>query len=146
MLISPLLIINSNSINKRREQEKILKQDEIILRKLYARKLDSSSEQEQFISDTNEICEKGSNDLKEYYKTSDTSKLGVKENEDITSENNPEYIDALINLIAGEGDSAENIKKYLMHIIPVLVFLVITILFLPGWLVYCICSCCNCCC
>ena len=146
MLISPLLIINSNSINKRREQEKILKQDEIILRKLYARKFDSSSEQEQFISDTNEICEKGSNDLKEYYQTSDTSKLGVNEDEPITSENNPEYINALINLVSSEGDTTENIKKYLMHIIPVLVFLVISILFLPGWLVCCICSCCNCCC
>ena len=147
MIISPLLIINSNSLNKRRKQEKILKQDEIIFRKLYARKLDSTPDtDDSFISDTNKICEKGSNDLKEYYKTSDTSKLGVKENEDITSENNPEYIDALINLIAGKGDSAENIKNYLMHITPVLVFLVISILFLPGWLVCCFCSCCNCCC
>ena len=147
MIISPLLIINSNSLNKRREQEKILKQDEIILRKLYARKLDSTPDtDDSFISDTNKICEKGSNDLKEYYKTSNTNKLGVNENEEITSENNPEYIDALINLIAGEGDSAENIKKYLMHIIPVLVFLAISILFLPGWLVCCFCSCCNCCC
>ena len=33
-----------------------------------------------------------------------------------------------------------------MHIIPILVLLGIGILFLPGWLVCCICSCADCCC
>ena len=33
IILSPLLILNSNSLNKQREKEKILKSEEIILRK-----------------------------------------------------------------------------------------------------------------
>ena len=146
ILLCPLLIINSNYLNKKREQEKALKQDIKILRQLYARKLDSSSDDDSFTSDTNKICEKGTKDLQNYYKTGDGSIIGIKEDEEIKSENNPKYIDALVNLISSEGSSGDNIKDYIMHLIPVLIFLVIAILSLPGWLVCCICSCCKCYC
>ena len=119
----------------------MLKQDEIILRKLYARKLDSS-DSDQFISDTNKICEKSSKKLKEYYSNPEENNLEINEDVEIKSENNPEYINALINLVASEGDTTENIKKYLMHIIPVLLFFIISILFLFGWLTCCLCCCC----
>ena len=39
MIISPFLVLNSNSINKKKEQRKILKQNEIFMRKLYGRNL-----------------------------------------------------------------------------------------------------------
>ena len=146
ILLCPLLIINSNYLNKKREQEKALKQDIKILRQLYARKLDSSSDDDSFTSDTNKICEKGTKDLQNYYKTGDGSIIGIKEDEEIKSENNPKYIDALVNLISNEGSSGDNIMDYIMHLIPVLIFLVIAILSLPGWLVCCICSCCKCYC
>lgn len=146
ILLCPLLIINSNYLNKKREQEKALKQDIKILRQLYARKLDSSSDDDSFTSDTNKICEKGTKDLQNYYKTGDGSIIGIKEDEEIKSENNPKYIDALVNLISREGSSGDNIKDYIMHLIPVLFFFVVAILFLPGWLVCCICSCCKCYC
>ena len=68
IILSPLLILNSNSLNKPREKEKILKSEEIILRKLYTRKLDSSSEGDTFSNDTNKICDKGSEGLQNYYK------------------------------------------------------------------------------
>jgi hypothetical protein len=39
IILSPLLILNSNSLNKQREKEKILKSEEIILRKLIRKKI-----------------------------------------------------------------------------------------------------------
>jgi len=138
ILLCPLLIINSNSINKKRGKEKLIKENETFMRKLYLRNLD-------FSSDTDEICKKGSEDLQNYYVTGNGTEIGIKE-DPITSENNPEYINALINLVSGEGDSMENLMDYIMHIIPVLIFLAIAILFLPGWLVCCICCCADCCC
>ena len=135
MLISPLLILNSNSINKKRHQEKLIKNE---MKNHFLRKLD-------FTSDTNKICEKGTYELKEYYKTGDEEKLGLKKGK-IESGENPEHIDALVNLVSGEGDSTENATNYAKHLIPVIIFLVIAILSLPGWLVCCICNCSNCCC
>ena len=108
-------------------------------RKLAKRKLD-------FTKDTNEICERGSDKLKDYYETSDGEKIGIKEDEGITSGDNPAYIDSLVNLVSGDGDSSEAIKEYIMHLIPVIIFLAIAVLFLPCWLICCICSCAGCCC
>ena len=62
MIISPFLILNSNSINKKKEQRKIVKQNEIFMRKLYGRNLD-------FEEDTNAICNKGTKELINYYQT-----------------------------------------------------------------------------
>jgi hypothetical protein len=138
MIISPFLVLNSNSINAKKEQRKIFKQNEIFMRKLYGRNL-------SFEEDTNEICKKGTEELQQYYEKGDPKIIKLDESE-IKKENEGEYITALINLISGDGDSTENIKNYIMHLIPVLIFVVITILFLPGWLVCCICSCANCCC
>ena len=137
MIISPFLVLNSNSVNKKKEQRKIFKQNEIFMRKLYGRNL-------SFKEDTNIICKKGTEELQQYYETGDSSKIGLKEGP-IKNNKNDEYINALINIVSGDS-SGENIKTYLMHLIPVLIFVVITIFFLPGWLVCCICSCCNCCC
>ena len=40
----------------------------------------------------------------------------------------------------------EDIITYAKHVIPIVVFFVIGILSLPGWLICCFCCCCNCCC
>ena len=135
IILSPLLILNSNSVNKRREQEKSLEKE---IKNLFLRKLD-------FTSDTNSICQKGTKELQEYYESGDGEKIGL-DKINLESGETPGHITALINLISNEGDSGQNITDYIMHIIPVLIFLVIAILSLPGWLVCCICSCANCCC
>jgi energy-coupling factor transporter transmembrane protein EcfT len=108
------------------------------IKNLFLRKLD-------FASDTNAICQKGTKELQEYYESGDGEKIGLDEI-NLESGHTPDHITALINLISDEGDSGQNITDYIMHIIPVLIFLVIAILSLPGWLVCCICSCANCCC
>jgi hypothetical protein len=135
MIISPFLVLNSNLVNKKKEEQKIFKQNEIFMRKLYGRNLD-------FEADTNTICEKGTEDLRNYYKTGDLETIGLKEGPIEGGKGQPDYINNLVDLVSGEGD----IMNYIMHLIPALIFLVITILFLPGWLVCCICSCANCCC
>ena len=135
MLISPLLVLNSNLSNKQREKERSIKKE---LNNIFLRKLD-------FKEDTNLICNKGSDELKDYYKTGDGEKIGIKEGK-IENKDDSEHINALINLVSSEGDTMDNAKTYAMHVIPVLVFLVITIFSLPGWLICCFCNCCDCCC
>ena len=138
IFLCPLLILNSNNVNNKKQQEIQVQKEQKFIENLYLRRLD-------FNSDTNEVCKKGSKDLQEYYANGDTEKIGIKEGK-IKNEKKEDYIDALINLVVGKGDSSSNIKTYAMHLIPVLVFFVIAILSLPGWLVCCICSCCKCCC
>lgn len=138
--LCPFLIINSNNVNKRRVERIQLNENHKFLEKLYLRKLD-------FKSDVDAICEKGSDDLKEYYSTGDPKSIGIDDDEKIESEDNPDYIDALINIISGKGESVEeDVKKYIMHLIPVIIFLVFAVLSLPIWLVFCICCCSDCCC
>jgi hypothetical protein len=133
-IIITILIINSNSVNRRR---KIKKESEFI-QNLILRKLD-------FTSDTEVICSKGSEELKNYYLTRDDDSIGIK-NDKIESEEKEKHVDALINLVASQGDTNENVKEYVMHLIPVLVILVLAILSIPGWIFLCSCSCCGCCC
>jgi len=138
--LCPILILNSDSVNKRRKEEAQLKEDHKFLEKLYLRKLD-------FKSDVDAICEKGSDDLKEYYTNGDPKSLGIDDDEKIEGEDeNPPYITALINLVSSEGEMADNVKEYGMHLLPVIVFFALAILSLPIWFVYCICCCSNCCC
>jgi len=87
------------------------------------------------------------NDNTEFGIKNHTSIIGIND-EKIESQNNPKYIQALINLISGSENNEDDsgILDYIKHIIPALIFLVIAILSLPGWLVCCICSCANCCC
>jgi len=122
-------------MNKKRHQENLIQNE---MKNLFLRKLD-------FTSDTNKICEKGSEELRDYYKTGDGEKLGLKDGK-IESGDNPEHIDALVNLVSGEGDTTENATTYAMHLIPVIIFLAIAILSIPGWIICCICNCSNCCC
>jgi len=46
----------------------------------------------------------------------------------------------------GGGIPTDDIIAYGKHLLPVLVFLVVAILCIPGWLICCFCCCCNCYC
>jgi hypothetical protein len=135
ILLSPLLILNSNLKNKQREKERSIKKE---LNNVFLRKL-------AFKEDTDLICKKGSDELKEYYKTGDGEKIGIKAGK-IESKDEPAHVKALINMVSSEGDTMENAKTYALHVKLILALLAITILSLPGWLVCCFCNCCNCCC
>ena len=66
-----------------------------------------------------------------------------EEDDDISSGDVGENIR---NLEMSMDDLQEDIISYGKHILPFLVFLVVAILCIPGWIVCCFCCCCNCCC
>ena len=44
------------------------------------------------------------------------------------------------------SEMQDDLMSYGMHLLPIVVFLVIAILCIPGYLICCFCCCCNCCC
>ena len=54
----------------------------------------------------------------------------------LESRNKEKQVDALINLVVGKGDTNENDKEYIMHLIPVFDILVLAILSIVGWVFY----------
>ena len=142
-LLCPLLILNSNIENNKRNKEKLIlgkseKKDYFFGRNL------------EFKDDTEEICGRGSDKLKEYYSTGDPSKIGIKD--EISKEDRPSYIEALINVVneGANGNGGDALKdgasEYVKHLIPVFFFLAVAILSIPGWITCCSCCCCKCCC
>ena len=146
IILCPIIMINSNyAVEKRNEQKLYKEASKKFERILMGRKLES------FEEGTKKICDNGSDELKEYYLTGDKSKIDLKDEEEKDKET-PDYINALLDIIKGlKGDDSENDIKdnamtYGKHILGSLVFLVIAILSLIGWVVCCSCCCCNCCC
>jgi TolA-binding protein len=148
IILSPLIIINSNNALNKRNQEKLNKEADIKFKKLiYGRHLDENFQEGMY-----EICNKTSDELKNYYINKAIEKFDKAVKTENTGDDNPEYIDALIDIIKentdGESEKAlaDNAKTYGMHMLGVAIFLVIAILSIPGWFVCCSCCCCNCCC
>ena len=127
-------------------------------------------------SSINEVCKKGSEKLNNYYKTGKLEEIDLKNENIICEDKDKEYMKVLIKLIKskienkegekdnssnnelrrnlgdGENDKEENeISKddiiiYGKHILPALLFLIISILCIPGWILCCCFYCYNCCC
>ena len=188
-LLSSVLIINSNYVNDQRAKEKLYKEksqlfDQIIMKRYL---------QEQQKNSTDEICERGTQDLIDYYQTGDLEKIDLKDEKIKCEDKDKDYMKALINLLkkfvgdneegddTGEnseenhentptgpsggppepdpngrrnlegesmsiGEMQDDLMSYGMHLLPIVVFLVIAILCIPGYLICCFCCCCNCCC
>ena len=166
-LLSSLIILNSNYVNNKKATLKLNKEksklfDEIIL----GRNLQGQQ------TGSDKVCERGSGDLVEYYKSGDLEKIGL-DDKPIQAEKET-YLTSLINIIktltnekgdylsgeevassGGEG-TLRNLQSinaiqddlviYMKHLLPILVFFLIALLSIPGWLICCICCCCNCCC
>ena len=146
VLLCPIIIINSNLVNKKRLENKLNEEaKEKFERILIGRKLD------EFPEDTEKVCKKGSDDQKEYYKTGDGSNIGIKDGA-ISSEDRPDYINDLIDIVkssssdSGDIDVTEKLTSYIKHLIPVIFFLAVTVLSIPGWIICCSCCCGDCCC
>ena len=166
-ILCPLLIINSDRVNEKRTKENLNKEKKKIFENIIStRKLDEDLDEESTeLSGIDQICERGSDDLKKYYITGDLTEIGLKEEDGIKCEEKEEkYFKSLINIVkvamgTEEGDEKElrdlelsfseiqdDLINYLMHMLPVFIFFVIGILSLPGWPICCFCCCCNCCC
>ena len=70
--------------------------------------------------------------------------MGDSKEED--SSENSEPIDGHLRNLQSITDMQDDLIAYGMHILPILIFLVVAILCIPGWIICCFCCCCNCCC
>ena len=146
-----IFIINSNHVNK----ERFLKKYNQVKNGIYENIKTLRNLQDSSINYSNKVCSKASDDLIEYYKTGDPSKIDIDSNE-ITYENkNEPYMEYLIAIVKNIGnddnDSGGNsLQKsatdYGMRFIPMMIFLSFGLLGIFGWIICCFCACCNCCC
>lgn len=164
--------VNSQRATEKLNKEKSKLFDQIIS----SRHLQENEGDEKPLTGSDKVCQKGSKELISYYKTGDLSKIDLDDKPIKCEEKGKPYFEALLNIVkslADEGDgetdnsnqSGENhegestrrnlleigeiqddLTTYVKHLIGILIFLVIGILSLPGWLVCCFCNCCNCCC
>lgn len=164
--------VNSQRAMKKLNQEKSKLFDQIIS----SRHLQENEGGEKPLSSSDKVCKKGSKELVSYYETGDLSKINLDEEAIKCEEKGKPYFEALLNIVksltdGGDGEtdngnqSGENhegestrrnlieigeiqddLTSYVKHLIGILIFLVIGVLSLPGWLVCCFCTCCNCCC
>ena len=164
-LLTSLMILNSNYIyEKRAMKTPNEKTNNLLYESVSLRNLQEPNDNVNH-ENSDEVCSRGSDSLIEYYKTGDLSKIDLDE-EEIECEDK-DYMQALIALVKknigndkdeggeeehlryledGEEIDKDNIIKYGMRILPMLIFLVIGILSIFGWIACCICNCCNCCC
>ena len=160
-LLSTMLIKNSNMVNNNRAQKKLNKEKAELFNKIvYGRMLSETTQN----PNTEEVCSRASDDLKEYYQTGDPSKIDLDDEAIECKDKDKSYMKALIDLVksyVGDDDDDEDdddrlrnlgeidtdkVKDYAMRVLAMGVFLVIGILSIFGWIVCCICSCCDCCC
>jgi len=148
-----------------RIQEKITEAKSYLSKVLSPGRLLEEIEKEK--KNTTKICEKISDDMKQYYKTGDKEILGI--DEDKIEGDKGDHITALINIVKvltsdkestlrtleekkqftkeQQTELMQNFVIYGKTIIPLLVLFVIAILSIPGWITCCsCCCCCNCCC
>ena len=170
-VLSPLLVLNSNYVNIKREKNKLNKEKNQLFDKIiYNRKLEEGDTEN--LDGTDKVCKRGSEELQKYYKTGDLETIGLKKDPIKCEDNEEEYfifLKKIIKTYLGGGDAdekdedsndeshirnlqaeivdqKEDLIAYGKHVLPILIFLVIGILSLPGWLICCFCCCCNCCC
>ena len=178
-LLGFLLVLNSNRVNEEKLRIYQNKKEKAFFNRLiFQRKLQGIPdpptlvEEEEEITETQAVCLHASNELQDYYNTSDLSKIDLDDGAIKCEDKDKDYMKALIgiveSLIGGDGDdeddddpinggrrnlrnllepeTEENIKKYINRVLPLLIFTALSILSLVGWIVCCFCNCCNCCC
>ena len=138
ILIISFLIKNSNILAENINRENIVFEDDQKIQEesIYGRKLNFQTESLQ-------ICSKSSEKLKKYFETGDTENVKLYELEE--KDETKEYIITLINILSNEGNFEENINKYISHLILVILFFIVSLIAIPGWIVCCSFSCCKCC-
>lgn len=102
-----------------------------------------------FDSQVNEKCGKASDDIQKYFKTYDESLMDINSVSLKEIEIYPDYVEALLDILEGDGKLIDNLSKYLNHAFAGLFFLVLGIIAIVCWLCFgffCCCNCCCCCC
>ena len=191
--LCPLLISNSNRVNRQRAEEKLNEEKSRLFNKIISGRYlegEEKEKEEEKSNGTDEVCKRGSDELNNYYKTGNLDEIKLKDEPIKSEDKDKDYMKAIINIIKtymkgdgnedddkksespqnpggtegghrnldedeskkddkeGEGSEipTDDILAYGKHLLPVLIFFVIAILCIPGWLMCCFCCCCNCCC
>ena len=129
-------------------------------------------EESQPKTDSDKVCAKGSESLVQYYQTGKLELIELDDGPIESKEKDKDYFKALIKIVQQFTDDSkedeinpdndaplvpirnlqsiddmkDDIITYGMHLLPILIFLAVGILCIPGWIVCCACCCCNCCC
>ena len=202
--LCPILISNSNRVNRQRAEEKLNEEKSRLFNKIISgrylqgepepeekEKEKEKEKEEEKSNGTDGVCKRGSEELNNYYKTGNLEEIKLKEGGIKSEDKDKDYMKAIINILKsqlggkgkeeGEGDednddtspdpgdgrrrnlnedeaekddkegegsniSTDDIIAYGKHLLPVVIFFVVAILCIPGWLMCCFCCCCNCCC
>ena len=158
-LLASLMILNSNNVNYQKQELKSQKEkEEFFSEMIKIRKLSGGN------SNTEEVCSRADDDLIDYYKTGDLSKIDLDDEPIKCEDKDKSYMKTLIDIVremsddsssnAVDGSRLRNLGSldtnklvdYLMRILPFLIFFVFGILSIFGWIICGICCCCDCCC
>ena len=138
-ILSTMLIKNSNMVNNNRAQKKLNQEKTELFNKIvYGRMLSGTVAN----PNTEEVCSRASDDLKEYYQTGDPSKIDLDNEAIECKDKDKSYMKALIDLVksyVGDDDDGnddrlrnlggdidtDKVKEYGMRVLAMAVFLVI---------------------
>ena len=146
-----IFIINSNHVNK----ERFLNKFNQVKNGIYENIKTSRNLQDVSINYSDKVCSKASDDLIEYYKTGDLSKIDIYSDEITCEDKDKTYMKNLIDVVKNIGGDdndnevnslQESAIDYGKSFIPMLIFLSFGLFGILGWPICCICACCNCCC
>ena len=170
-ILGCLLILNSNNVNNQKAKIKSSEKEDIFFKRLISKRIlqeVSTNNENEYEKETNDVCSRASEGLKEYYVTSDLSKIDLDNAPIKCEDKDEEYMKALIDLVRSlvggdkeennspvpdgnlrnllDDEDTDNLITYGQRILPMLIFLGIGLLSIIGFLVCWICCCCDCCC
>lgn len=139
ILILPYVIIYISKIEQNKKGKKInIKTYKIHKRKFpFLRKLD-------YFSDTDKICERTSDKLKYYFQTGDTKYVELYQYTGKT--NPPSYIKDLIGEMDELNYEDGSFSDYLSHKTVLILYFIVALFSIIGWITCGICCCVNCSC
>ena len=140
ILIFPFIVKKISNIIKKRNNEQlsinIIENEEE--KNYFLRLLD-------FLSSSKKICDRGSKSLKKYFETGDTQYVNLYDFEG--KSNPPKYIIELVEALDEQDESKQDdlIEHYIRHhLILVILYFVVAIVSIAGWIACGVCCCCNC--
>ena len=115
-ILSPLIFINSNYVNNQRAEDKLYKEKSRLFDKIISSRYleeDKEKEKESSTSDkVNEVCNKGSDELKSYYKSGNLGDIELDEGGIECKEKDKDYMKAIISILKsklkGEDEEGED--------------------------------------
>ena len=139
-LLGTLFVLNSNYVNEKRAEEKINKEKNSLFNKIMSTRLlegTISSDNDEKERKSKEICDRGSDELKAYYRSGDLSKIDLEDKSIECEDKDKPYMKNLIEMVrevAGEDDNLEpmggkvvfgihlkRLIKYCMRFLPFLI-------------------------